>query len=66
MLRKVHVQFGHIGTVKLLGILQDASVAKKGDRRFLDDIRKKCEGCLVRRKADRTPKVAPPSANNFN
>ena len=66
LLKRIHVQFGHIGTDKVVGILKDAEVFEDGDRVILNKLRKGCKGCILRRRADSIPKVSAPSVSDFN
>ena len=40
LLKTIHVQFGHIGTDKVVGILKDAEVFEDGDSVILNKLRK--------------------------
>ena len=66
-LLKLHRQFSHPPTAKLLSLLSDAGLSEiEESRSILDEIRNSCDICKQYAKTPPRPSVAMPMANHFN
>jgi transposase InsO family protein len=63
---KMHRQFGHASTERLLALLKGAGCNDQDIRKMCDEVVKKCEACVKFKKPTPRPVVGLPLATRFN
>ena len=66
LLDKIHKQFGHRPKLAFVQVLKSADQWQDKFSPMIDNIIKRCEGCIMRKRSPDKPAVAPPLANDFN
>ena len=63
---KLHSQFGHAKTGKIIPLLKETETHEEGDEGILEKIQEGCKGCLLRSAAAARPSTSLPPAKEFN